>query len=289
MIRPPGSPAFQGVAEPGFRAHDRVSRRQALPALVRLMSCIGDPMSRFLMALYALVAYLFFLAVFLLLVAFVGDLPFVKTVDGGVAGPAGAAALTDLALIALFGVQHSVMARPAFKRWWTRIVPAPIERSTYVLAATLAIALLIWQWRPIVEPVLWSAEPGAAAWALNVLCGVGWGVVLLSTFLINHFELFGLSQVWTHVTGRSIPAQAFRTPLLYRHIRHPLYLGFVIAMWATPRMTAGHLLLAAAFTAYILVGIWFEERDLVAQFGERYRLYRQQAGMLFPRLRKSRR
>lgn len=246
-------------------------------------------MPGFLHALYALLAYVFFLAVFLLLVAFVGDLPSPWRVDGGASVPTGRAVLTDLALIAAFGVQHSVMARPAFKRWWARIVPAPAERSTFVVSSTLVLALLIWQWKPIAEPVIWSVDAGPAAWILIALSGIGWSIVLLSTFLLDHFELFGLRQAWAHVSGRAMPEQAFRTPLLYRHVRHPLYLGFVIAFWATPRMTAGHLLFAAGFTAYILVGVWFEERDLVAQFGERYRLYRQQAGMLLPRLRKARR
>jgi protein-S-isoprenylcysteine O-methyltransferase Ste14 len=244
-------------------------------------------MSRFLMMLYAILAYVAFLGVFLLLVAFVGDLPVSKTVDNGTAGPIGPSVLTDLALIAVFGVQHSVMARPAFKRWWTRLVPAPVERSTFVVASTLAVGLLLWQWKPIAEPVVWSVSRGPAVAALFALSGLGWAVVLLSTFLLDHFELFGLRQAWAQLTGRAIPQQAFRTPLLYRHVRHPLYLGFVIAFWATPRMTAGHLLLAVGFTAYILVGIWFEERDLVAQFGERYRLYAKQAGMLFPRFRKN--
>lgn len=244
-------------------------------------------MTKMLMLAYALVAYAAFLAVFLLLVAFVGNLPVPRTVDVGPAGPAGAAVLIDLALIAAFGLQHSVMARPGFKRRWTRIVPEPVERGTFVLASTLAVGLLLWQWRPITTPVIWSATDGAAILALAALSWAGWGLVLLSTFLLDHFELFGLRQPWAQLTGRRIPAQAFRTPLLYRHVRHPLYLGFVIAFWATPRMTAGRLLLAAGFTAYILVGIWFEERDLVAQFGERYRLYRRQAGMLLPRFGKT--
>jgi protein-S-isoprenylcysteine O-methyltransferase Ste14 len=239
-------------------------------------------MTRFFMTLYAVLAYAFFLAVFLLLVGFVGDLPVPITMDGAKSGPPGEAIACDLLLIFLFGLQHSVMARPAFKRWWTRRVPEPIERSTYVLAATLMLGLLMWQWRPIAEPVIWSTRQALAAIALTALSWIGWGVVLLSTFLINHFELFGLRQVYAQLVGRPIPAQAFRTPLLYRQVRHPLYLGFLIAFWATPTMTAGHLLFAAACTLYILIGIYFEERDLVAHFGDRYRRYREQAGMLFP-------
>jgi protein-S-isoprenylcysteine O-methyltransferase Ste14 len=174
------------------------------------------------------------------------------------------------------------MARKGFKRWWTRIVPPAIERSTYVLAATLALALLLWQWRPIAEPVLWRIENPAAVNAIWAIFWLGWGVLLLATFLINHFELFGLRQVFSLLTGREIPEAEFRTPFLYRYVRHPIYLGFVLAFWATPVMTAGHLLFAIGGTGYILVGIWFEERDLVAQFGERYSRYREQVGALIP-------
>jgi protein-S-isoprenylcysteine O-methyltransferase Ste14 len=176
------------------------------------------------------------------------------------------------------------MARRGFKRWWTRVIPEPVERSTYVLAATAALALLLWQWRPIAEPVLWSVSNPAARLALYGVFWSGWAVLLISTFLINHFELFGLRQVWANLRGRALPVADFRTPLFYRHVRHPIYLGFVLAFWATPQMTAGHLLFAAACTGYILIGIWFEERDLIAQFGQRYLLYRKQVGMLVPKL-----
>jgi protein-S-isoprenylcysteine O-methyltransferase Ste14 len=162
-------------------------------------------------------------------------------------------------------------------------VPAAVERSTYVLAATAALALLLWQWRPIDEPVLWSVSDPIGRVAIEAVFWAGWGVLLLSTYLIDHFELFGLRQVWANLRGQSLPAPVFHTPMLYRHVRHPIYLGLVLAFWATPPMTAGHLLFAAACTGYILVGIWFEERDLVAQFGQRYEVYRQQVGMLFPK------
>ena len=239
--------------------------------------------------LYGLLAYVFFAATFAYTVGFIGDM-FVPTgIDGGPATPMLGAVVVDLALLGLFAVQHSVMARHGFKRWWTRVVPESLERSTYVLAATAALALLLWQWRPIAEPVVWHVANPVARTPLWAVFGVGWAIVLVSTFLINHFELFGLRQVFAPLFGFEAPAPEFRTPLLYRHVRHPLYLGFVLGFWATPHMSAGHLLFALAATGYILVGIWFEERDLVAQFGERYRAYREQVGMLLPRLPRRRR
>jgi protein-S-isoprenylcysteine O-methyltransferase Ste14 len=238
-------------------------------------------MTAFLMLSYGLASYAFFIATFLYTMAFVGGFGVPRTIDTGPPGPASVATLVDLALLAVFALQHSVMARPAFKRWWTRIVPEPVERSTYVLFATLALALLLWQWRPI-PALVWDVQAPAAAFALAVLFWLGWVVVFVSTCLINHFELFGLRQVWSRLTGRAIPAPEFRTPLFYRHVRHPLYLGFLLAFWSTPRMTAGHLLFALGCTGYILLGIWFEERDLIALFGDRYRAYRAQVSMLFP-------
>lgn len=242
-------------------------------------------------ALYGLLSYLFFLVTFVYAIGFVANLPLLpKTIDSGAAVPLAEALLVNVALLGLFAVQHSVMARRSFKRWWTRIVPEPVERSTFVLAATLVLALLLWQWRPIASPMLWQATDPGVRGLLYAIGGLGWAVLLISTFLINHFELFGLRQVWLKWTGGTMPAPDFRTPLFYRHVRHPIYLGFVIAFWSTPDMSAGHLLFAAATTGYILVGIWFEERDLIASFGERYRLYREQTGMLLPRFgRNSRR
>jgi protein-S-isoprenylcysteine O-methyltransferase Ste14 len=227
-------------------------------------------------------AYLFFACTFVYAMGFVGGVFVPKTVDSGAPVPLVEAIAVDLLVLGIFAVQHSVMARKGFKRWWTRIVPPAIERSTYVLAATLALALLLWQWRPIAEPVLWRIENPAAVNAIWAIFWLGWGVLLLATFLINHFELFGLRQVFSLLTGREIPEAEFRTPFLYRYVRHPIYLGFVLAFWATPVMTAGHLLFAIGGTGYILVGIWFEERDLVAQFGERYSRYREQVGALIP-------
>jgi protein-S-isoprenylcysteine O-methyltransferase Ste14 len=243
-------------------------------------------MARILYLLFGVAAYLLFFATFLYLIAFVGSLPWVPaTVDrGGAVGPIGLAVVVDVALIALFGLQHSVMARPGFKSAWTRIVPKPVERSVYVVAASLALILLFLMWRPI-PASLWSIESEAGAAILWALFALGWLIVLVSTFLISHFELFGLAQVWGHARGRGeAAAPAFRTPLLYKYIRHPLYSGFFLAFWATPRMTVGHLLLAAGVSVYMLIAIRYEERDLVGTFGDDYRLYRERTGMLTPRL-----
>jgi len=239
--------------------------------------------------LYGSLVYVFFLVTFVYAIGFVGNLPLLpKTIDSGAGAPLLETLLVNVALLGLFAVQHSVMARRGFKRWWTRIVPESVERSTFVLAATAVLALLLWQWRPIAEPVIWQVENPIGRTALHIVFWAGWAVLLISTFLINHFELFGLRQVFANLLGRDIPEPEFRTPGFYRHVRHPIYLGFVLAFWATPQMSAGHLLFAIATTGYILIGIWFEERDLVAQFGARYRLYREQVGMLLPRLIRSR-
>jgi protein-S-isoprenylcysteine O-methyltransferase Ste14 len=237
-----------------------------------------------LAALYGLVVYLFFLATFVYAIGFVGNLPLLpKTIDSGAAAPLVETLVVDLALLGLFAVQHSVMARRGFKRWWTQVIPESMERSSFVLAASAVLALLLWQWRPIAEPVVWSVGDPVVRTLLQAVFWLGWAVLLISTFLINHFELFGLRQVWANLRGQALPAPTFHTPLFYRHVRHPIYLGFILAFWATPQMTAGHFLFAAACTGYILIGIWFEERDLVAQFGQRYLLYRKQVGMLVPK------
>ena len=236
--------------------------------------------------LYGVIAYTIFLATFLYLIAFVGDLPGMpRTVDrGGPEGSLGAAVAVNVALIALFGLQHSVMARQGFKAAWTRIVPKPIERSTYVVLASLALILMFAFWRPI-PTVVWEVE-GAAALLLWALFALGWVIVLLSTFLINHFELFGLRQVWTNMRGAAIPEPKFRQPLFYKLVRHPLYSGFFIGFWATPQMTVGHLLLAAGVSVYMLIAISYEERDLIGLFGRDYEDYRNRVGMLTPRLRR---
>ena len=236
----------------------------------------------FVALLYGFVAYLCFVVSFSYTIAFVGGFAVPKTIDSGAAVPLAEALAVNLALFALFAVQHSVMARRGFKRWWTRIVPPALERSTYVLFASAAVALLLWQWRPIAEPVIWRVENPLAVQVLWTVFALGWVIALIATFLINHFELFGLRQVFARMTGRAIPAAEFRTPFLYRYVRHPLYLGIVLGLWAAPVMSAGHLLFAAGSTGYILVGIWFEERDLIAHFGDKYRAYRAQVGMLIP-------
>jgi protein-S-isoprenylcysteine O-methyltransferase Ste14 len=237
-------------------------------------------MAKGLGLIYGVAAYAICLAALLYAIGFVEDLPLPTTLDKGQAAPALTAAAIDLLLLGLFAIQHSVMARPAFKRGWTRIVPQPIERSTYVLAASLVLALLCWQWRPI-PAVVWSVG-GAAAVILRAVSWVGWAVVLGSTFLLNHFELFGLSQVWGNLKGKAADSPVFRTPLFYGFVRHPLYLGFVLAFWAAPTMTLGHLLFAAATLGYILIAIQFEERDLIGIFGETYVAYRRRVSMLIP-------
>ncbi len=232
--------------------------------------------------LYGALAYVAFLATILYAIGFVGDFWVPKSIDSGShTGSLLAALNVNIALLALFAVQHSVMARPAFKRWWTRLVPMSVERSTYVLFASAALMLLFWQWRPIDMPI-WTVEAGGFRAVLNVMYWAGWAMVFASTFLINHFELFGLRQVFARAMNRTIPEPRFRTPLLYRIVRHPLYLGFIVAFWSTPDMTAGHLVFAIATTGYILLAIWLEELDLMDTFGERYRRYRREVRMLLP-------
>jgi protein-S-isoprenylcysteine O-methyltransferase Ste14 len=231
--------------------------------------------------LYGVVAYGITLVALLYLIGFTGNLIVPKSIDSGTAGPLLQSVILDTLLIALFAVQHSVMARPGFKRWWTRGVPPSVERSTYVLFASFALLLLYWQWQPIPAPV-WTVQNPAAAAVLEGIFWLGWVVLVASTFLINHFELFGLSQVFGRLFGKQLSDAKFRTPLLYRRVRHPIYLGVLLAVWATPAMTVGHLLFAVVLTGYILIGIQLEEHDLIQQFGDQYRRYRKHAAMLIP-------
>jgi protein-S-isoprenylcysteine O-methyltransferase Ste14 len=243
-------------------------------------------MSRAATLIFAIVAYAIFFATFLYLIVFVGDFSFSsRTVDVGPDAPIAVAAALDVALIALFGLQHSVMARQGFKERWTRIVPQPAERSVYVLSASITLMILFLLWRPI-DAIVWNVTSPALTGIIWLLFWVGWGTVLLSTFLINHFELFGLQQAWLYCRGRECAKPEFRQPLLYKWVRHPLYLGFFLAFWAAPEMTAGHLLLAAGMSVYMLIAIRYEEHDLVGLFGQDYETYREEVGMLTPRFRR---
>lgn len=232
---------------------------------------------------YGVAAYMAGLAALLYLIGFSGNLLVPKSVDIGPGAPWIQALSIDLALLVLFGLQHSVMARRGFKRRWTRLIPAAVERSTYVLATCAVLALMFWLWVPVAAPVVWRVEGDAGLTLLWSLFWLGWSLVLVSTFLINHCELFGLQQVFARLKGREPPPTRFETPLLYRYVRHPLYVGLLLSLWAVPVMTAGRLLFAIGLSAYILIGIGFEERDLLLQFGERYRRYRAEVGMLLPR------
>lgn len=241
-------------------------------------------MGRIVALLFGLASYVVFFGTFLYAIGFVSGLVVPKDIDAGPEVRIDEAVAINLLLLTLFAFQHSIMARTGFKRWWTQLVPHSVERSVYVLLASLVLIALFVHWRPI-PIVVWSVSSPVLAMALLGLSMFGWLLVLVSTLLINHFELFGLRQVFLNLAGRKMPPPEFRTPSLYKVVRHPLYLGFVIAFWATPTMTVGHLMFAAVTTAYILVAIAFEERDLIEAFGDEYRRYRERVSMLIPFLR----
>ena len=238
-------------------------------------------MGKLVAFLYGIIAYLVFAVVIVYSLGFVSGLAVPKTIDSGSAGPVVESIVINIVLMTIFALQHSVMARPQFKKWWTKIIPKSVERSTYVLFASLALALVFWQWRPI-PGVVWEVRAPTVAAFLLYLGVSEWVLVFISTFMINHFELFGLHQVANNLAGKPMPSMKFKTPMLYNIVRHPIYLGFLIFAWATPVMTAGHLLFAVIVTGYIFVGIALEEHDLIAVFGDEYRRYRQRVAMIVP-------
>ena len=242
-------------------------------------------LKRILFFAYGVVSYLIFFGTFLYAIGFIGNFGVPTTLDGPARGPLVVGLLINAGLLTLFAVQHSVMARKWFKDWWTRIVPRPIERSTYVLFSSVALILLFALWQPL-GVVIWSVEDPTGVLVLRSLFAFGWGLVLFSTFLINHFDLFGLRQVWCYLLGRPYNSLGFTTPGPYRLVRHPLYVGWLFAFWMTPLMTLAHLVFAIATTAYILLAIQFEERDLVREYGDTYEKYRRSVPMLVPSVRK---
>ncbi len=240
-------------------------------------------MKKLVALLYGVIVYLIFFATFLYLIGFVGNLFVPKGVDGPLTVPLWQALLTNISLLLLFAIQHSVMARSWFKQWWTKYIPEPIERSTYVLFTVLALVTLFLFWQPMGGTV-WAVENGFLTGVLWAVFALGWAILLVSTFLINHFDLFGLRQVWLYFRGTTYQPLPFRLPLFYKWVRHPLYFGFVLAFWAAPVMSVTRLFLAIAFTAYILRAIRWEEKDLLTHFGEKYHQYRERVPMLFPTL-----
>ncbi len=238
-------------------------------------------MKRFVFFLYGVVSYLIFFVTFLYAIGFLGGFIVPKTIDSGIQGTMATAIIVNLILLSLFAGQHSVMARQGFKKWWTKIIPKPIERSTYVLFSSIALIVLFYFWRPMPD-VVWNTQHTALGVILTILFFLGWFIVLSGTFLINHFNLFGLQQVYANLKNREQPYPKFVTPFYYKIVRHPLMLGFIIAFWATPEMTVGHLLFALASTGYILIAIQLEERDLVRFHGEEYKRYQREVSQIIP-------
>jgi len=238
-------------------------------------------MKRFPVLLYGLVSYLLFFGTFLYAFGFVGNLFVPKSIDGDPQVPLFQAILINASLLLLFALQHSIMARPAFKRWWTKFVPEPMERSTYVLLSSLCLLLLVWQWQPM-GGFIWAIENPVGKSIMTGLFITGWLIVLLSTFMINHFDLFGLRQVWFYFIGKKYEPLRFRIPFFYKYVRHPLYFGWLLAFWATPVMSAAHLLFALLTTGYILTAIKFEEKDLITHFGNKYTEYKKKVPMILP-------
>lgn len=242
-------------------------------------------MKRGFIFLYGIISYLLFFGFFLYLVGFLGGFYVPKTVASPEEMPWLGAFLINLLLLVLFGVQHSGMARGSFKQWLTRFIPQPMERSTYVLSTVIIFSIVLWQWQPM-NATIWQVESSIAIFAINALFWLGWGILLISTYLIDHFELFGLKQVYFQLRQKQMPAIGFVTPFFYKYVRHPMMIGIIVAMWATPHLTVGHLMFALGMTLYIGMGVAFEEKDLVKHFGKRYLAYQEQVPSIIPNFRK---
>jgi protein-S-isoprenylcysteine O-methyltransferase Ste14 len=243
-------------------------------------------MKRLIVFLYGVISYIFFLGTFLYAIGFVGNMVVPKSIDSGMTSSLGSALFINALLLGLFAIQHTIMARPGFKRAWTKIIPQAMERSTFVLVTNLIFCLMFWQWRPLPE-IVWQVESSAGVMILNILFWAGFGIVLLSTYIIDHFELFGLKQVTNYLLKKDTKPPIFTEKFLYKMVRHPLMLGFLIAFWATPTLTVGHLFFSIMTTGYIFVGIAFEERDLKTYHGESYRDYSSRVPMVIPFLKRS--